>query len=257
MEASCGLFIAIFLNDISYPFQNGKFNMQLPILDPFNPSEDFPAIESALTEPDGLLAAGGCLSSQRIINAYRQGIFPWYSPGEPILWWSPNPRLVLFPDQLIISRSLRKTIRKELFKLSYDQAFPQVMQLCAAPRGQESGTWITEEMYIAYKQLHQQGIAHSFEAWFDDELVGGLYGIAIGQVFFGESMFHRKTDASKVAFCCLVQQLKHWGYQLIDCQVHTDHLSSLGAEEIDRNDFSKLIKQYCSQQPAELAWVQA
>jgi len=230
--------------------------MQLPILDPYNPDEDFPAIESALTEPDGLLAAGGCLSPQRIIKAYQQGIFPWYSPGEPILWWSPNPRLVLFPEHLKISRSLRKTIRRGTFKLTYDHAFPQVMQHCAAPRDQESGTWITEEMYIAYTQLHQQGVAHSFEAWFDDELVGGLYGIAIGQVFFGESMFHKKTDASKVAFCCLVQQLSSWGYQLIDCQVHTDHLTSLGAEEISRHDFSKLIKQYCALQANENAWTQ-
>lgn len=228
--------------------------MRLPFLDPSNPDEDFPAIDSALAEPDGLLVAGGCLSSQRIIKAYQQGIFPWYSPGEPILWWSPNPRLVLFPDKLKISRSLRKTIRKEVFKLTYNQAFPQVMQYCAAPREKESGTWINEEMYLAYTQLHQQGIAHSFEAWFNDELIGGLYGIAIGQVFFGESMFHRKTDASKVAFCSLVQQLAEWGYQLIDCQVRTDHLTSLGAEEIKRDHFSKLLKQYCPHSPSDAAW---
>ncbi len=228
--------------------------MQLPILDPLNPDEDFPEIESALSEPDGLLAAGGCLSPQRIIRAYQQGIFPWFNPGEPILWWSPNPRLVLFPDQLIVSRSLRKTIRKELFILTSDQAFPQVMQYCAAPRSQESGTWITEEMYIAYTELFQQGVAHSFEAWFDGELVGGLYGIAIGQVFFGESMFHKKTDASKVAFCCLVENLSEWGYQLIDCQVHSNHLSSLGAEEINRENFSQLLAQYCPLPPSTSAW---
>lgn len=228
--------------------------MQLPILDPSNPGEAFPPIESALTEPDGLLAAGGCLSPQRIIKAYQQGIFPWYSPGEPILWWSPNPRLVLFPEKLIVSRNLKKTIRKDLFKLSYDQAFPQVMQYCAAPRDKETGTWITEEMYLAYTELHKQGVAHSFEAWFEGELVGGLYGIAIGQVFFGESMFHRKTDASKVAFCCLVQQLTLWGYRLIDCQVHSNHLTSLGAEEISRNDFSKLLNQYCPLGVLDSAW---
>ena len=228
--------------------------MQLPILDPSNPDQDFPAIETALKDPDGLLAVGGCLSSQRIINAYKQGIFPWYSPGEPVLWWSPDPRLVLFPEHLKVSRSLRKVIRKETFKITYDQAFSQVMQYCAAPRDEESGTWITEEMYLAYTQLHQQGIAHSIEAWFDGELVGGLYGIAIGQVFFGESMFHRKTDASKVAFCYLVQQLSKWNYQLIDCQVHTNHLSSLGAGEIERTDFSLLIKQYCSIHPSNTAW---
>ena len=228
--------------------------MQLPILDPSDPNQDFPAIETALTDPDGLLAAGGCLSAQRIINAYRQGIFPWFSPDEPILWWSPNPRLVLFPESLNVSRSLRKTIRKEIFTLTYDQAFPQVMQYCASPRAEETGTWITEDMYQAYNKLHQQGVAHSFEAWFNGELVGGLYGIAIGQVFFGESMFHRKTDASKVAFYHAVKQLSEWGYQLIDCQVHSDHLSSLGAEEIDRNDFSQLLKQYCTLKPSDQAW---
>jgi len=229
--------------------------MKLPILDPSTPKQDFPAIESALIEPDGLLAVGGCLDSQRLINAYQHGIFPWYNPGEPILWWSPNPRLVLFPEKLNVSRSLKKTIRKNTFKLTFNHAFPQVMQYCAAPRDKESGTWISEEMFVAYNQLHQQGIAHSFEAWFDDELVGGLYGIAIGQVFFGESMFHRKTDASKVAFCCLVQQLSKWGYQLIDCQVHTNHLTSLGAEEIDRADFSLLLQKYCSASPSDQAWL--
>jgi len=229
--------------------------MQLPILDPINPDQKFPDIETALSEPDGLLAAGGCLSSQRLINAYKQGIFPWYSPGEPILWWSPNPRLVLFPEKLKASRSLQKTIRKKMFSISYDQNFAQVMQYCAAPRADEMGTWITEEMYQAYTTLHQQGLAHSFEAWFDGELVGGLYGIAIGQVFFGESMFHRKTNASKVAFYHLVTQLSSWGYQLIDCQIHTNHLISLGAEEINRMDFSSLLKQYCSIEPDDKSWV--
>ncbi len=228
--------------------------MQLPILDPLNPDQNFPALETALTDPEGLLAAGGCLSSQRIINAYKQGIFPWYSPGDPILWWSPNPRLVLFPENLKASRSLKKTIRKKVFHITYDQSFTQVMRYCAAPRAKETGTWICKEIYQAYTKLHQQGLAHSFEAWFDNELVGGLYGIAIGHVFFGESMFHRKTDASKVAFYHLVQQLSEWGYQLIDCQVHTDHLSSLGAEEIDRNDFLYLLKDYCSRQPNYKAW---
>lgn len=230
--------------------------MKLPILDPSNPDQGFPAIETALTDPDGLLAVGGCLSPKRIINAYKHGIFPWYSPGEPVLWWSPDPRLVLFPEHLNVSRSLRKTIRKGGFKITYDQAFPQVIQYCAAPRDEETGTWITEEMYLAYTQLHQQGIAHSIEAWSDGELVGGLYGIAIGQVFFGESMFHRKTDASKVAFCFLVQLLSQWNYKLIDCQVHTNHLSSLGAEQIERKDFSLLINQYCAIQPYSTAWTQ-
>ncbi len=229
--------------------------MQLPILDPLQPNQSFPAIETALTNPDGLLAIGGCLSSQRIINAYQQGIFPWYSSGEPILWWSPNPRLVLFPKNLKISRSLKKTIRKGNFQVTYDQAFSQVMQHCAAPRKKEYGTWITEEIYQAYTQLHQQGFAHSCEVWFDNELVGGLYGISIGQVFFGESMFHKKTDASKIAFHSLVNQLSEWGYQLIDCQVHTNHLSSLGAEEIDRKKFLSLLQHHCSLHPSKTAWI--
>lgn len=228
--------------------------MQLPILDPAKPGEQFPSVESALIDPDGLLALGGCLSSQRLINAYQKGIFPWYSPGEPILWWSPNPRLVLFPEKLKVSRSLGKKIRKSHFKITFDQAFSQVMQCCAAPRSKELGTWITEEILQAYKHLHQQGMAHSVEAWKDEELVGGLYGVAIGQVFFGESMFHRTTDASKVAFCHLIEKLSNWNYQLIDCQVHTHHLISLGAEEIRRKEFSSLLLQYGSVQPDRNAW---
>ena len=228
--------------------------MQLPILDPAKPDQKFPLVESALVDPDGLLAIGGCLSTERLVNAYQRGIFPWYSPGEPILWWSPNPRLVLFPEKLIISRSLGKTIRKGRFKITFDRAFRQVMQYCAAPRSKELGTWITEDILSAYTNLHQQGIAHSIETWQDEELVGGLYGVAIGQVFFGESMFHRATDASKVAFCHLVEKLLDWNYQLIDCQVHTRHLISLGAEEINRLDFSSLLQRYGSVQPYNNAW---
>jgi leucyl/phenylalanyl-tRNA--protein transferase len=229
--------------------------MQLPVLDPLQPNQDFPPIETALSNPDGLLAVGGCLSSQRLINAYQQGIFPWYSLGEPILWWSPDPRLVLFPENLNISRSLKKTMRKGHFTVTYDQAFAQIMQYCAAPREKETGTWISEDIFQAYVRLHQQGIAHSCEVWMEGELVGGLYGIAIGQVFFGESMFHKKTDASKIAFCSLTHQLSEWGYKLIDCQVHTDHLCSLGAEEIDRQAFADLLNQYCLVQPNDSAWV--
>ena len=228
--------------------------MKLPILDPFQPEQGFPEVGTALSEPDGLLAAGGCLSSHRLINAYQHGIFPWYSEGEPILWWSPNPRLILFPEKLKTSRSLKKTIRKQVFTITFDQAFSQVMQFCAAPRKAETGTWISEEIYQAYNQLHQQGICHSVEAWCNNELVGGLYGVAIGQVFFGESMFHKKTDASKVAFYHLVLQLSDWGYKLIDCQVHTHHLTRFGAEEIDRKLFVSLLKQFCPVQAYEQAW---
>ena len=228
--------------------------MQLPILNPLTPGQDFPPIDTALIEPDGLLAAGGCLSSQRILNAYRQGIFPWFNPEEPILWWSPNPRLILFPEKIKVSRSLKKTLRKNELQITFDQAFSQVMQYCATPRKLDAGTWISEDMLVAYNELHQQGFAHSFEAWFEGNLVGGLYGISIGKVFFGESMFHRKTDASKIVFYHMVQQLSAWGFQLIDCQVHSNHLSSLGAEEIDRNFFSILLNKYCSIPPVNQAW---
>ncbi len=219
--------------------------MQLTFLDPNNPEQDFPPVNKALREPDGLLAVGGCLSKQRLLNAYRHGIFPWYNPGEPILWWSPDPRLVLFPDKLIVSRSLRKTMRKNIFLITFDQAFNEVIAACAKPRKDAAGTWITEEINQAYNELHNLGIAHSAEAWLNGELVGGLYGIALGQVFFGESMFHTKTDASKVVFATLVEQLKSLNYQLIDCQVHTQHLESFGAQEIDRSEFTKLLDQYC------------
>ncbi len=229
--------------------------MRLPVLDPTNPEQAFPPLHKALNDPNGLLAMGGCLSRTRLINAYQEGIFPWYNPGEPILWWSPNPRLVLFPDELIVSRSLRKTLRKNVFTVTFDQAFSEVVSACAQPRKDSIGTWITEDIYQAYCNLHQIGIAHSAEAWFEDRLVGGLYGVAIGRVFFGESMFHYQTDASKVVFASLVEQLKNWGYQLIDCQVHTQHLESFGAQEIDRVEFASLLKTYCSQPAERNAWL--
>jgi len=228
--------------------------MRLTVLDPQNPEQDFPLAHQALREPDGLIAVGGCLSQHRLLNAYRHGIFPWYNADEPILWWSPDPRLVLFPDKLIISRSLRKTMRKNIFSITFDQAFNEVISACADPRKDEAGTWITAEIKNAYNQLHRAGFAHSIEAWIDDELVGGLYGVALGQVFFGESMFHTRTDASKVAFATLVQYLKSWDYRLIDCQVHTTHLESFGAQEIEREDFIKLLDQYCTSSAKSSAW---
>jgi len=226
----------------------------LPYLDPHQPNQGFPDLDEALTDPDGLLAAGGCLSTTRLLNAYRNGIFPWYSEEDPILWWSPDPRLVIFPNQLHISKSLQKTIRKQNFTLSFDQAFADVIAACSNPRPDEAGTWLSAEMQSAYIQLHQQGHAHSIEVWSNNQLVGGLYGVAIGRVFFGESMFHTQTDASKIAFVSLVQQLTEWGYQLIDCQVHSNHLVSLGAEEIPRSHFTSLLKQYRSQLPHKQAW---
>jgi len=226
----------------------------LTLLDPNQANQDFPPVTQALTEPDGLLAAGGCLSTQRIINAYTLGIFPWYSNDDPILWWSPDPRLVIFPEKLHLAKSLQKTLRRQVFQVTFDTAFTQVIKACAAPRSNESGTWLLPEMQQAYHRLHNEGYAHSVEAWHEGELVGGLYGIAIGQVFFGESMFHRQTDASKVAFVTLVQQLSSWGYQLIDCQVHTQHLVSLGAEEITRTHFSSLLQKYNHCKPHSSAW---
>lgn len=228
--------------------------MQLTVLNPNTPEQDFPPVTKALREPDGLLAIGGCLSQSRLLNAYRHGVFPWYNPGEPILWWSPDPRLILFPDQLVISRSLRKTLRKAIFSVTFDQAFNEVITACADPRKDSTGTWITTAVNSAYNQLHKAGFAHSVETWQGDKLVGGLYGVALGQVFFGESMFHTQTDASKVAFATLVEQLQSWGYRLIDCQVHTRHLESFGARQIDRNAFIKLLDQYCDIPVKPSAW---
>lgn len=228
--------------------------MQLTVLNPNTPEQDFPPVTKALREPDGLLAIGGCLSQSRLLNAYRHGVFPWYNPGEPILWWSPDPRLILFPDQLVISRSLRKTLRKAIFSITFDQAFNEVITACADPRKDSTGTWITTAVNSAYNQLHKAGFAHSVETWQGDKLVGGLYGVALGQVFFGESMFHTQTGASKVAFAILVEQLQSWGYRLIDCQVHTRHLESFGARQIDRNAFIKLLDQYCDIPVKPSAW---
>ncbi len=222
------------------------------LLDPA--SLAFPDPRQALREPNGLLAIGGDLSPQRLLAAYRLGIFPWYGRGEPILWWSPNPRCVLFPDLLRISRSLQKTLRKNTFELSFDRAFPEVMQACAAPRRYTTETWITSEVYTAYNRLHQLGHAHSIEAWHGGALVGGLYGVVLGKVFYGESMFARMTDASKVALVHLSQLLQLWGYELIDCQMHTTHLVSLGAVDIPRADFMALLDSLLPQKPCADAW---
>jgi len=202
------------------------------ILRPGKNDSRFPPVEAAT--PEGLLAVGGDLSSDRLLEAYRHGIFPWYNPGQPILWWSPDPRAVLDPEKIRISRSLRKTFRRGHFTIRFDTAFHEVMLACAAPRANSSGTWITDEMVRAYGRLHELGFAHSIETWSDERLVGGLYGVALGGVFFGESMFARTTDASKVALVALTRQLRSWGYVLIDCQVPSDHLVSLGAENIPR-----------------------
>ncbi|MBI5451752.1 MAG: leucyl/phenylalanyl-tRNA--protein transferase [Gammaproteobacteria bacterium] len=217
----------------------------------------FPSPETALQEPNGLLAIGGNLSTDCLLQAYRQGIFPWYSAGEPIMWWSPDPRAVLFPARLKISRSLARTISRQDYTVTLDQAFADVVRQCAQPRSDNHGTWITAEMQAAYLRLHHAGHAHSAEAWWNGELVGGLYGVAIGQVFFGESMFHRRNDASKVALAHLVTRLQDCGYQLIDCQVTTAHLLSLGAEEIPRHQFCQLLSRCCAATPAHQPWAGA
>ena len=202
----------------------------------------FPDINSALQEPNGLLAAGGDLSTERLISAYSQGIFPWFSEDDPILWWSPAPRCVLIPKRLHVSRSLAKVIRKNQFEITFDQAFSQVINNCSELRKNLEGTWITDEMQAAYCQLSDIGVAHSVEVWQQDELVGGLYGLCIGNIFFGESMFSSRANASKVAFCYLARQLQDWGFSVIDCQLHSDHLQSLGAEEISREKFQHFLQ---------------
>lgn len=202
----------------------------------------FPDPSTAEQDPNGLLAAIGDLNPARLIDAYSNGIFPWYSVDQPILWWSPDPRFVLYPGDLSVARSLKKTIRKQLFDITLDRAFSDVVKGCAAPRGSDPGTWITREMHKAYCQLHEIGVAHSVEAWVDGQLVGGFYGVAIGKVFFGESMFTRVSDASKVAFVTFVEQLKRWGYELIDCQLTTDHLGRFGAVDIPREDYLERLK---------------
>ncbi len=208
------------------------------------PAPVFPPVEHALENPNGLLAAGGDLSPRRLIAGYQRGIFPWFSAGDPILWWAPNPRTILFPERMKISRSLGKTLRRGGYTVRLDSDFPAVMAGCAAPRGAEGGTWITPEMAAAYQRLHQLGFAHSVETWIDGELAGGLYGVALGRVFFGESMFSRRTDASKIALAHLCRFLEARAFGVIDCQMNTAHLASLGAEEICREQFVRLLASY-------------
>jgi leucyl/phenylalanyl-tRNA--protein transferase len=204
-------------------------------------SYEFPDLDKA--DESGLLAIGGDLSIERLKLAYSKGIFPWYQKGMPILWWSPNPRMVLFPKKMIISHSLKQSIKKQQFTLTIDKDFGQVIKNCSeTPRKGENGTWITREMEIAYTSLHKAGYAHSSEAWLDGELVGGLYGVAIGKVYFGESMFHHVANASKVAFYHLVEKLCSWDFKIIDAQVYTNHLESLGGEMIPRSQYIQILE---------------
>lgn len=222
-----------------------KPSITLALLDPSASDEPFPPLEHAWEEPNGLLAFGGDLSPTRLINAYKSGIFPWYNPDEPIYWWSPNPRAVLFPELIQISKSLRKSIRNyknKGYRITFDHSFPEVIKNCAAPRAQSSGTWISNEMHDAYCQLFKRGIAHSIEIWnADNDLVGGLYGVVSGGVFSGESMFSRERDVSKIAFVALAWHCQYWGFSLVDCQIENSHLSSLGVINISRKQYQQIL----------------
>ena len=207
----------------------------------------FPPLQSALIEPNGLIAIGGDLSATRLLSAYKQGIFPWFNEGEPVMWWSPNPRMVLFPDELKISTSLKKTLKKNVFEVRFNTAFREVMTACSqSPRGEQAGTWISPDMINAYCQLHILGHAICMESWLNNKLVGGCYGVIINKMFYGESMFHHVTDASKVAFVHLVQQLQNQGVGMIDCQMKTPLLASFGGREIERDEFMQKLNALCT-----------
>lgn len=213
----------------------------IPIL-ASDPESPFPPAEQALDDPPGLLAIGGDLSPARLVNAYRHGVFPWYSDDQPILWWSPAPRCILYPQAVHVSRRLRRRYNQGIFSLTVDEAFASVITACAGPRRDHDGTWITDEMLAAYIHLHELGIAHSVEVWIDDELAGGIYGLALGRVFFGESMFSHQQDASKIALVALCRQLQQWDFSLLDCQISNPHLLSMGAVDISRVEFNKYLK---------------
>jgi leucyl/phenylalanyl-tRNA--protein transferase len=216
--------------------------------------DPFPPVEQALREPNGLLAAGGDLSPTRLLEAYRRGIFPWFGDEDPLLWWSPDPRMVLFVRELRVARSLRRVLRSGRFTVTFDRAFRDVMDGCAEPRRDEAGTWITDEMVSAYAALARLGYAHSVETWRDGQLAGGLYGVAIGRMFYGESMFSRQSDASKAALVTLVRQLERWGFELVDCQMSTAHLASLGAREVPRAEFVARLTDLAARPPVAAPW---
>lgn len=221
------------------------------------PGEPFPPVDTALRDPNGLLAAGGDLSPGRLVDAYARGIFPWFNDEEPLLWWSPDPRMVVFAAERRVTRSLRKVIASGRYRVTLDAAFPHVMAGCAEPRPGQDGTWITPRIVDAYLELHRLGYAHSVEAWDGDDLAGGLYGVAIGRMFFGESMFARRSDASKVAFITLLEQLERWEMPLVDCQVPTEHLASLGGREIPRTEFLEHVRRLVRQPAVPSPWALA
>jgi leucyl/phenylalanyl-tRNA--protein transferase len=214
----------------------------IPFLPPGSP---FPPATKALKRPNGLLAAGGDLSVPTLVDAYAHGIFPWYSQGDPILWWSPDPRMALPSAELHVSRSLRRRLLRRDVRVTFDEAFPEVLSACAAPRGEEAGTWLLPDMQAAYLALRDEGLAHSVEVWMDGELIGGLYGVAVGRMFFGESMFSRRTDGSKLALAYLAAQCTTWGLPVIDCQMETEHLRSMGARLVPRTVFLSWVADLC------------
>ena len=216
--------------------------------------DDFPPLDCALAEPNGLLAAGADLSPARLLTAYRSGIFPWYGKDQPILWWSPDPRMVLFPAEFRVPRSLAKRLRRRDYEIRTDTAFEAVMRACAAPRDGDAGTWVTPDMVAAYCELHRLGHAHSVETWIDGELAGGLYGIALGRAFYGESMFTRAPDASKIALAHLVRLLTRWQFGMIDCQMNTAHLARFGAREIPRSEFSWRLAELVNYPSSAAGW---
>ena len=216
--------------------------------------DPFPPVHDALRDPNGLLAAGADLSLARLLDAYARGIFPWYGEGDPLLWWSPDPRMVLWLGEFHVSRSLRRVLSSRRFRVTLDTAFGAVMDGCAEPRDEDAGTWITSEMTAAYVRLAEAGHGHSVEVWEGDELVGGLYGVALGRMFYGESMFSRRADASKVALATLVAQLQRWGFELVDCQMSTSHLASLGAREVPRTEFVRHVARLTAQPAVPSPW---
>lgn len=221
------------------------------------PDSPFPAVSRALQEPNGLLAAGADLTPARLLDAYRHGIFPWFSEHEPVLWWSPDPRMVLYPGEFQPGRTFRRVLRNRDYEVRVDHDFAATIRACAAPREGANGTWINPQMIAAYQQLHLLGHAHSFETWIDGALVGGLYGVAVGRMFFGESMFSRVADGSKIAFAHLVAQLRAMDFELLDCQMHTDHLERLGARPIARSEFLRLVTRLTAVASPVGAWTLA
>jgi leucyl/phenylalanyl-tRNA--protein transferase len=224
----------------------------IPLLGPTDP---FPPVTRALDEPNGLIAAGGGLSVERLIDGYSRGIFPWFSDGDPVLWWSPNPRMVLATDGLHVSRSLRRRLQKRDYGVTLDRAFERVLDGCAAPRRDDNGTWLVASMVRAYTRLFRAGYAHSIEVWMGDELIGGLYGVAVGRMFYGESMFSRRTDGSKIALACLCAQLSRWRFPIVDCQMRTAHLASLGARDMPRREFVALVARLVTQPGKAGPWM--